>query len=84
MNHHASPDFWHLFDVLPESIRERARRSFEQLKSDPRHPSLQFKQIGRFRSVRVGRRYRALGTEVEDGVLWFWIGTHAEYDKLVG
>lgn len=83
MKHHASPEFWQLFDALPESIRERARRGFEQLKSNPQHPSLQFKQVGRFRSVRVGRRYRALGVEVQDGLIWFWIGTHAEYDKLV-
>ncbi len=76
--------FWWLFEQLPETVRNQARRNFELLKSDPRHPSLRFKQIERFRSARVGRRYRALGVEVSDGVSWFWIGTHAEYDKLVG
>jgi len=65
-------------------VREQARRYFQRLKGDPRHPSLHFKQVGRFRSVRVGCRYRALGVEVEDGISWFWIGTHAEYDKLIG
>ena len=84
MRHHATPEFWRLFDELPESVREQARRYFQRLKGDPRHPSLHFKQVGRFRSVRVGRRYRALGVEVEDGISWFWIGTHAEYDKLIG
>jgi hypothetical protein len=40
--------------------------------------------VGRFWSVRVGAHYRALGVDVEDGVLWFWIGTpHAEYDALI-
>jgi hypothetical protein len=28
-------------------------------------------------------RYRALAVEVDDGLLWFWVGTHAEYDKLL-
>ena len=73
-----------MFGEVPEAIRGLAQRSFEQLKANPQHPSLQFKKVGRFRSVRIGRRYRALGVEVEDGLLWFWIGTHAEYDKLVG
>jgi len=84
LRHHATPEFWRVFDLLPETVRDQARRNFQLLKDNPRHPSLRFKQVGRFRAVRVGRRYRALGVEVEDGVSWFWIGTHAEYDKLVG
>jgi len=84
LRHHATPEFWRVFDLLPETVRDQAQRNFQLLKDNPRHPSLRFKQVGRFRSVRVGRRYRALGVEVEDGVSWFWIGTHAEYDKLVG
>jgi len=84
LRHHATPEFWRLFDQLPETVRDQARRNFQFLKSDLRHPSLHFKQVGRFRSVRVGRRYRALGVEVPDGISWFWIGTHGEYDGLVG
>jgi hypothetical protein len=63
-----------------------ARRSYAQLRADPSHPSLHFKTVanGRFHSVRVGLYYRALGVPVPDGVHWFWIGTHGDYDKLVG
>ena len=61
-----------------------ADKNFELLKSNPAHPSLHFKRVGRFRSVRVGLHYRALGVESPDGIVWFWIGTHAEYDALVG
>src|SRR6516164_3085907 len=50
----------------------------------PDHPSLHFKRIGSVWSVRVGSQHRALGHDVADGIQWFWIGTHAEYDKLVG
>ena len=60
-----------------------ADRSFALLKSDPRHPSLHFKRLGELWSVRVGDRYRALGTDVRDGIYWVWIGTHAEYDKII-
>ena len=83
MRHHATPAFWQLFDLLPEGVREQARHAFQLLKDDPRHPSLHLKQVGRFRSARVGRRYRALGVDVKDGISWFWIGTHADYDKLL-
>jgi hypothetical protein len=34
--------------------------------------------------VRIGRSYRALATEVDEGLLWFWIGSHADYDRIVG
>jgi len=39
--------------------------------------------LGEVYSVRVGLHYRALGTAVDDGIIWFWIGTHADYDKLI-
>jgi hypothetical protein len=45
---------------------------------------LHFKKIGRFWSVRLGLFYRALGVNIPEGVLWFWIGSHADYDNLVG
>jgi hypothetical protein len=54
------------------------------LKLDPRHPSLHFKRTGVLWSVRVGEHYRALGKDVPGGVQWFWIGTHDEYDRLIG
>jgi hypothetical protein len=41
------------------------------------------KKVGVFWSVRVGGRYRALATEIDQGLLWFWIGSHADYDALV-
>jgi hypothetical protein len=83
LNHHASPQFWRCYDALPERVRSLADNNFDLLKADPAHPSLHFKHVGRFRSVRVGMHHRALGVDVVDGVLWFWIGSHAEYDSLV-
>lgn len=53
------------------------------LRELPHHPSLHLKQIGRYWSVRVGARYRALGIDADGDVVWFWIGTHAEYDRLL-
>lgn len=84
MKHHASPDFWTCYRALPRSVRDLADQAYERLKSDPRHPSLHFKKVGRFWSVRVGDHHRALAVEADDGLVWFWIGTHAEYDKLLG
>ena len=82
MNHYASSAFWSAYEALPEQIRKQADRYYELLKKDSRHPSLRLKKVGRFWSVRVGLHYRALAVEVEDGLLWFWIGTHADYDRL--
>ena len=84
MRHFASPAFWDAYDKLPVPVRELADKNYALLKANPQHPSLRFKKVGRFWSVRVGLRYRALATEVDDGLLWFWIGLHADYDALVG
>ncbi len=70
--------------ALPPHARELADKCFALLKQDNTHPSLHLQRIGRFFSVRIGLHYRALGVEAEDGILWIWIGTHADYDKLVG
>jgi hypothetical protein len=67
MKHFASPAFWEAYARLPENVRKAADKSYVVLKHDPHHPSLQLKKIGRFRSVRVGLRYRALAVEVEGG-----------------
>ncbi len=61
-----------------------ADKNYALLKENPQHPSLHFKRIGQLWSVRVGARYRALGTDVDGGIVWFWIGTHGEYDKMSG
>lgn len=84
MNHHASPAFWECYKQLPEAVRDLADKNFALLRADPMHPSLHFKKVGRFRSARVGRNFRALAVEIEDGLLWFWIGNHAEYERLIG
>ncbi len=83
MNHFASPQFWKCYQELPSKARDLADKNYQLLKSDPKHPSLHFKQIGNLWSVRVGAHYRALGLDKPEGIVWFWIGTHADYDKLL-
>jgi hypothetical protein len=83
LKHYASSKFWTSYEALPQNIRELAGKNFELLKANPQHPSLHFKRIGELWSVRVGDHYRALGIEVENGVQWIWIGTHAEYNRML-
>lgn len=83
MKHYAAPAFWQLYKGLPAEVREFADKNFELLKQDSRHPSLHFKKIGRFWSVRVGAHYRALAVEDGDDLVWFWIGDHSSYDRLL-
>lgn len=83
MTHHASPSFWACYDALPAAVRDLADKQFALLNANPRHPSLHFKRIKRFHSVRVGVHYRALAVDAPDGMLWFWIGSHADYDRII-
>ncbi len=84
MRHRANPRFWTCYRQLPHDIRRLADESYELLRQDPKHPSLHFKRLGRFWSARVGLHYRALATEQEDAMVWFWVGTHAAYNRLIG
>jgi hypothetical protein len=76
-----------LFRGLPGEIQELAVKSYDLWRRDPRHPSLHFRRLqgsaDRF-TLRVGDHYRALGTLTAGTITWVWIGTHAEYDRLVG
>ena len=84
MIHHAASGFWSSYGALPADIRALADKNFVLLKYDPRHPSLRLKKIDDLWSVRVGEHYRALGTDVKEGIYWIWTGSHADYDKMVG
>jgi hypothetical protein len=57
--------FWAYLEKLPANIQELARENYDLLKANPYHPSLHFKRIGRFWSVRVGRSYRALAVDAK-------------------
>jgi hypothetical protein len=83
MNHRATPRFWSCYRRLPEEVQHLADRDYQLLRNDSRHPSLRLKKVGAFWSVRVGLHYRALAIENGSDLVWVWIGTHAEYDRLV-
>jgi hypothetical protein len=84
LSHRAAKRFWRNFEQLPAEIQQLARDNYQLLKENPHHPSLHFKRVGRFWSVRVGASFRALGVDSPGGILWFWIGPHEEYDRLIG
>ncbi len=74
------------YGQLPAAVRQQARRAYRLWRSNPSHPSIQFKRIHSTEpifSARVGLGWRALGTLEGNTVIWFWIGSHAEYDTMV-
>lgn len=83
MKHLATPSFWDCYKQLPKAIQNLADKNFELLKSNLGHPSLHLKKVEEYYSVRIGLKYRALAIEVNEGLLWFWIGSHADYDKVI-
>lgn len=84
MRHRRNADFRVLYLALPPGVRKLADKQSQLLKKDHRHPSLHFKRAGPYWTVRVGLHYRPVALEPEQGVLvWFWIGTHHEYDRLI-
>ena len=86
MKHCATSRFWDCYNKLSPVTMSLADKNFELLKQNPRHPSLRLKKIGKYWSVRTGLHHRALGIDAPDktGIIWFWIGSHSEYDRLVG
>jgi hypothetical protein len=81
-----SEDFIVRFRELPDRIQRLARKNYKRWKTDNDHPSLQFKRVGKVKpvySIRVGIGWRAFGLELDDNIIWFWIGSHAEYSRIL-
>ena len=86
MNSYANERFREAFRALPTPVQSLARRAYRTFRANPFHPSLQFKQVHPRRPIvaaRVGLGYRALGIREGEDIVWFWIGTHAAYDRLI-
>lgn len=71
---------------LPAAIRQQARDAYILFQENPRHPTLRFKRIHPtlpVYSVRIGVHYRAVGVREGDTLIWFWVGSHVDYDRLI-
>lgn len=81
--HRATARFWTSLARLPDSVQQLARQNFALLKTNPAHPSLHFKRIGKLWSARVGINYRAIAVEDGADFIWVWVGPHDEYRRLI-
>ena len=81
--HKTTTHFWKCFNNLPHSVQKIAKRNFNLLKTDPLHPSLRFKKIGKFWSIRIGIKYRALAVKEGKYFIWVWIGNHDDYEQML-
>ncbi len=86
MKSRATPKFWKHYKRLPRRVQRRARRAYQIWKVNPGHPSLHFKQVDEEESIysaRVGEDHRVIGFMEGDTVIWYWIGNHDEYERLL-
>ncbi|HVF09803.1 MAG TPA: hypothetical protein VNA16_03325 [Abditibacteriaceae bacterium] len=75
-----------MYEALPEQIQRRAKAAYQRFQQDPYHPGLQFKQVHvnePIYSARINRDYRAVGVKDGNEIVWFWIGSHSDYDNLL-
>ena len=83
---HINRHFRELFSKLPNAVQRQAREAYRQFKRNPYHPSLHFKKVHTMRpiySARINVDYRAVGIKENGEIIWFWIGSHADYKKLL-
>jgi len=79
-------EFRKSFAALPKQVQEQTREAYRQFQENPSYPSLRFKKVHPelpIYSARISNNYRAVGQLDGDTVIWFWVGSHAEYDRLL-
>jgi hypothetical protein len=83
---HVNARFRRHFHTLRNESRNSPRRAYRLFKTDPSHRGLEFKKLAPHQdiwSVRITDDYRAIGQRQGEVIVWFFIGTHAEYDPLL-
>jgi len=78
--------FWKYYEKLPKEIKEKSKEIFRFFQKDPFHPSLHFKRVHSSKpifSVRITKDYRVIGILDKNEIIWFWIGNHEEYEKII-
>lgn len=86
MNSHTTARFRSAFEKLPEHVRRQAKEAYQLFRQNPYHPSLHYKQVHPTRpiySAPIGTNYRAVGVRDGEDMIWFWVGSHADYDRLL-
>ena len=79
-------DFRRDLDQLPAKVKQQANEAYRVFVGNPNHPGLKFKKLpphSDIWSVRINNDYRAIGRWRGEVILWFFIGSHADYDKLI-
>lgn len=86
MTSRATDGFWKCYKELPEEVKIESRKAYKNFKKNPYYPGLHFKRIHSTRpifSLRITKDYRAVGVEQDKQIIWFWIGSHGDYDNLL-
>ena len=86
MTSHITQKFREAFNRLPKTIKKQAKETFRLFNQNPYHPSFHFKRIHSTRpifSLRITKDCRAVGIQQNNQVIWFWIGSHNDYDNLL-
>jgi hypothetical protein len=86
MQSRTTRQFWRLLSDLPSDVQREAKRAYRLFLANPAHPGLQFKKLEGeedIYSARIGLDYRALAVMKKGRVVWYWIGSHSEYDRLI-
>jgi len=86
MTSRTTAGFRRQFERLPRDVQNQARSAFRQFKADPHHPGLHFKKLPPHEdlwSARISRDCRAIGRWRGGVILWFFIGSHADYEAMI-
>jgi hypothetical protein len=84
MTSRTNRQFRECYSKLPRDVQQQAREAYKRFRDNPSHPSLRFKRVHAklpVYSARINVDHRALGVLRGESIIWFWIGSHAEYEK---
>jgi hypothetical protein len=86
INSRINARFRKAFQKLPKEVQKQAKQTYRRWKRNPYQAALEFKPVHLTKpvySVRIGLKWRAVGILENHVIVWFWIGSHEEYNKLL-
>jgi hypothetical protein len=83
---HINQQWKKFYKKIPMDIKKIANKQYKLFKENPYHSSLHFKRIHSSKpifSARINLNYRTIGVLQDSTIIWFWIGSHDEYERII-
>ena len=81
-----APEFREALGKLDPATRRKARQAYQLFKDNPASWQPELQTGSRNKKplfARIDDNYRVLGVVQGNAIIWYWVGPHDEYERMI-